>query len=49
MQKEETNCKFSIVSVQMLAFLSIVIDYDVGEDDDKEKDDKDDDGFNDQL
>ena len=44
MQKEETNCKFSIVSVQMLAFLSIVIDYDV-----EEKHDKDDDGFNDQL
>ena len=32
----------------MLAFLSVVIDYDVEEDDDKEKDDKDDDGFNDQ-
>ena len=44
MQKEKTKCKFSIVSVHMLAFLSIVIDYDV-----EEKDDKDDDGFNDQL
>ena len=43
MQKEKTKCKFSIVSVKMFAFPSIVIDYDV-----EEKDDKDDDGFNDQ-
>ena len=33
----------------MLAFLSVVIDYDVEEDDDKEKYNKDDDVFNDQL
>ena len=48
MQKEKTKCKFSIVSVEMLAFPSIVIDYDVEEEDGKEDNDKDDDGFNDQ-
>ena len=43
--EREDKMYMSIVSVEILAFPS---DYDGEEDDDKEKDEKDDDGFNDQ-